>query len=83
MNAVELSRLAIAAAETDDDLRAMIFVRKQVTPEARPTVENLRHNLDLVEALRKVAEGKGVSVAQAAIAWVLAQGPRHDTAIVP
>ena len=36
--------------------------------------ENLDRNLDLVEALRKVAEGKGVSVAQAAIAWVLAQG---------
>ncbi|MFE1438850.1 aldo/keto reductase [Streptomyces sp. NPDC058739] len=36
--------------------------------------ENLRHNLDLVEALRKTAEQKGVSVAQIAIAWVLAQG---------
>lgn len=36
--------------------------------------ENLRHNLDLVEALRKIAEGKGVSVAQIAIAWVLSRG---------
>ncbi|MEU4042781.1 aldo/keto reductase [Streptomyces antibioticus] len=36
--------------------------------------ENLRHNLDLVEELRKIAEHKGVSVAQIAIAWVLAQG---------
>ncbi|MFJ3587293.1 aldo/keto reductase [Streptomyces sp. NPDC090231] len=36
--------------------------------------ENLRHNLDLVEALRKIAEQKGVTVAQIAIAWVLAQG---------
>ncbi|MEV8564630.1 aldo/keto reductase [Streptomyces sp. NPDC051322] len=36
--------------------------------------ENLRHNLDLVETLRKIAEQKGVSVAQIAIAWVLAQG---------
>ncbi|MFI1253654.1 aldo/keto reductase [Streptomyces netropsis] len=36
--------------------------------------ENLRHNLDLVEALRKIAESKGASVAQTAIAWVLAQG---------
>ncbi|MET8162651.1 aldo/keto reductase [Streptomyces sp. NPDC005329] len=36
--------------------------------------DNLQHNLDLVEALRKVAEQKGVSVAQIAIAWVLAQG---------
>ncbi|MFI6204984.1 aldo/keto reductase [Streptomyces sp. NPDC051041] len=36
--------------------------------------ENLRHNLSLVEALRKVAEGKGVTVAQIAIAWVLSRG---------
>ncbi|MFG3245448.1 aldo/keto reductase [Streptomyces sp. NPDC048187] len=36
--------------------------------------DNLRHNLDLVEALRKTAEDKGVTVAQTAIAWVLAQG---------
>ncbi|WP_030625060.1 aldo/keto reductase [Streptomyces sclerotialus] len=35
---------------------------------------NLDHNLSLVEALRKIAEQKGVSVAQTAIAWVLAQG---------
>ncbi|MDX2598755.1 aldo/keto reductase [Streptomyces caniscabiei] len=36
--------------------------------------ENLRHNLDLVEALRKIAEQKGASVAQIAIAWVLSRG---------
>ncbi|GGY31677.1 aldo/keto reductase [Streptomyces omiyaensis] len=36
--------------------------------------ENLHRNLDLVDRLRAVAEAKGVSVAQAAIAWVLAQG---------
>lgn len=36
--------------------------------------ENLRHNLGLVEALRKIAEQKGVSVAQIAIAWVLSRG---------
>ncbi|MCF3106046.1 aldo/keto reductase [Streptomyces roseoverticillatus] len=36
--------------------------------------ENLQRNLDLVDALRKVAEGKGASVAQTAIAWVLARG---------
>ncbi|PJM99654.1 aldo/keto reductase [Streptomyces sp. CB01201] len=45
--------------------------------------ENLQHNLDLVDALRKIAEQKGVSVAQTAIAWVLAQGPRHGADIVP
>ncbi|MBV2357527.1 aldo/keto reductase [Streptomyces sp. J2-1] len=36
--------------------------------------DNLRHNLALVEALRAVAEEKGASVAQVAIAWVLARG---------
>ncbi|MEE3626829.1 aldo/keto reductase [Nitrospirillum sp. BR 11752] len=36
--------------------------------------ENLDHNLALVEELRRVAAEKGVSVAQIAIAWVLAQG---------
>ncbi|MFE0045963.1 aldo/keto reductase [Streptomyces albireticuli] len=36
--------------------------------------ENLRHNLGLVDALREVAEAKGATVAQTAIAWVLAQG---------
>ncbi|MFJ5612103.1 aldo/keto reductase [Streptomyces sp. NPDC093221] len=36
--------------------------------------ENLERNLGLVEALREVADGKGVTVAQAAIAWVLSRG---------
>lgn len=36
--------------------------------------ENLDHNLALVEALRTVAEAKGVTVAQIAIAWVLSRG---------
>ena len=36
--------------------------------------DNLRHNLALVEAMRGLAEARGVTVAQIAIAWVLAQG---------
>ncbi|MFE4593548.1 aldo/keto reductase [Streptomyces laurentii] len=44
---------------------------------------NLDRNLDLVDRLRAVAEAKGVTVAQTAIAWVLAQGPRHGADIVP
>lgn len=36
--------------------------------------ENLAHNLALVERLRAVAEAKRLSVAQLAIAWVLARG---------
>jgi len=36
--------------------------------------DNLTHNLGLVEKLRGIAGRKGCSVAQLAIAWVLAQG---------
>ncbi|MDT0451619.1 aldo/keto reductase [Streptomyces hesseae] len=36
--------------------------------------ENLQRNLDLVDALRKVAEDRGATVAQTAIAWVLSRG---------
>ena len=36
---------------------------------------NLEANLALVEKLRAIAEGIGASVAQVAIAWVMAQGP--------
>ena len=36
--------------------------------------ENLDRNLELVAALREVAEMRGLTVAQAAFAWVLAQG---------
>jgi aryl-alcohol dehydrogenase-like predicted oxidoreductase len=41
--------------------------------------ENLERNLVLVDALRTIADAKGVTVAQIAIAWVLARG----TDIVP
>jgi len=40
----------------------------------RFSAENLEKNLALVEALRRIAAGRGVSVAQLAIAWVLARG---------
>lgn len=36
--------------------------------------ENLQTNLALVEALRAVAQARGVTVAQIAVAWVMAQG---------
>jgi len=35
---------------------------------------NVEHNLALVEALRRVAQARGCTVAQLAIAWVAAQG---------
>ncbi|MFE2010721.1 aldo/keto reductase [Streptomyces sp. NPDC059491] len=45
--------------------------------------ENLQRNLDLVDRLRTLAAAKGVSVAQTAIAWVLAQRERQGVDIVP
>ncbi len=45
--------------------------------------ENLRRNLDLVDRLRALAEAKGASVAQIAVAWVLAQGERRGADVVP
>ncbi|MER5264751.1 aldo/keto reductase [Actinosynnema sp. NPDC002837] len=53
------------AARQVDDFRA-------VSPRFQG--DNLGHNLALVEALRAVAAEKGTTVAQLAIAWVLAQG---------
>jgi aryl-alcohol dehydrogenase-like predicted oxidoreductase len=45
------------------------------TRSPRFSGDNLDRNLALVEALRKIAAGKGISVAQAAIGWVLSRGP--------
>jgi aryl-alcohol dehydrogenase-like predicted oxidoreductase len=43
--------------------------------------ENFQRNLDLVERVREIAAEKGVSAAQLALAWVLAQG--NDIAPIP
>jgi aryl-alcohol dehydrogenase-like predicted oxidoreductase len=40
----------------------------------RFTGDNLDRNLDLVDALRRIADVKGVTVAQIAIAWALSRG---------
>jgi len=37
--------------------------------------ENFQKNLDLVEAVKGIAADRGVTAAQLALAWVLAQGP--------
>ncbi len=37
--------------------------------------ENFRKNIDLVKAVTEIATDKGVTAAQLALAWVLAQGP--------
>lgn len=40
----------------------------------RYSKENFPKNMELVEAFKKVATEKGVTVGQAALAWLLAQG---------
>ncbi|HTJ36423.1 MAG TPA: aldo/keto reductase [Dactylosporangium sp.] len=40
----------------------------------RFSAENMAHNVSLAESLRPIAEARGATVAQLAIAWVLAQG---------
>ncbi len=37
--------------------------------------DNLKHNLDLVQALEAIAAQKGATAAQVAVAWVLTRGP--------
>ncbi len=62
--------------------------RQEQTRDFRSTLprfqgENLAANLGLVDALAAIAADKQVSVAQLAIAWVLAQGAALNTTIVP
>lgn len=54
-----------------DDLAADDFRRSN----PRFSGENFQKNLDLVEAVKGIAADKGVTAAQLALAWVLAQGP--------
>lgn len=53
-----------------DDLAADDFRRNN----PRFQGENFQKNLDLVEAVKSLAAGRGVTAAQLALAWVLAQG---------
>jgi aryl-alcohol dehydrogenase-like predicted oxidoreductase len=54
-----------AGPNRPDDMRAHM---------PRFQAANLAHNLDLVEVLRRLAAERGASVAEIAIAWVIAQG---------
>ncbi len=45
--------------------------------------EALEANLRLVDAIGKIAEEKGCTPGQLALAWVLAQGPRHQLGVAP
>jgi mycothiol synthase len=83
MHASELSQLVIAPAETDADLEAMIQVRRPVTPEARPTVESLRFNLDANSDLAYLVGRAGGE--PVACGFVEPSGPYAvgDVAVVP
>jgi mycothiol synthase len=84
MHRIELARLAIAPAATDSDLEQMIAVRKVVTPEARPTVENLRHNLETTEGLTYLVAR--IEEDPVACGFVEPSGGSHgdaDIAVVP
>jgi len=56
--------------KTVDDLPATD--RRRRHPRFQP--ENLARNIQLVEALETMAKGQGVTAAQLALAWMLAQG---------
>ena len=79
----ELAELAIAPAETDSDLEAMIYVRGLVTPEAHPRVDTLRFNLEANEDLAYLVARLGDE--PVACAFVEPQGPYAggDIAVVP
>jgi len=83
MHANELSQLAITPVETDADFEAMIYVRALVAPEARPTVENLRHNLEAKKDLHYLVARTGD--APVACAFVEAWGSvaACDIAVIP
>jgi aryl-alcohol dehydrogenase-like predicted oxidoreductase len=46
---------------------------RRISPRFRD--ENLAHNLTLVERLRSIADQRGITAAQVALAWVLASAP--------
>jgi aryl-alcohol dehydrogenase-like predicted oxidoreductase len=60
--------------------RGLLSGRYVTTPDDTRSVlpslngENLKHNLSLVETLRAIADTKGTTIAQIAIAWVLSRG---------
>jgi len=59
--------------DEDDSRRSGYFPRFQE--------ENFRRNMDLVERVKEIAEEKGVTPGQLAIAWVSAQG--EDVVPIP
>ena len=83
MHANELSQLAITPVETDEDLEAMIYVRSLVSPEARPTVENLRHNLEANDKLDYVVARLDGEVVACGFVQAWGSVAAADIAVVP
>src|SRR4051794_25812472 len=63
------------ALSADDSRRTGYFPRFQG--------EALEANLALVARVQEMAEAKGCTPGQLALAWVLAQGPRHGLGVAP
>jgi mycothiol synthase len=83
MHADELSQLAIASAETDADLEAMIYVRGLVTPEAHPKVEILRFNLEANEKLSFLVARVGEEPVGCGFVEPAGEVAAADVAVVP
>ena len=71
-------RRALAGADQRPLVAATAAPRAATSAPMSPRFQgqNLEHNLALVEELREIAEQKDASVAQVAIAWVLARRAR-------
>jgi mycothiol synthase len=83
MQPFELTQLTIRPAETDADLEAMIYVRGLVTPEAHPTVEVLRFNLESKEALTYLVARDGEEAVACGFVEPWERHAEGDIAVVP
>lgn len=83
MQPFELTQLTIRPAETDADLEAMIYVRGLVTPEAHPTVEVLRFNLESKEALTYFVARDGEEPVACGFVEPWERHAEGDIAVVP
>jgi aryl-alcohol dehydrogenase-like predicted oxidoreductase len=73
-----LGRGFLAGAVTDRESLAPTDVRRNLP---RFQTENLPKNVETLSALRELAEKKGITVAQLALAWVLSRG--QDVVPIP
>jgi aryl-alcohol dehydrogenase-like predicted oxidoreductase len=69
------------AIRTSDDLEEGDSRRSPYFP--RFSGDNLDANLALVAKIRELADALGATPGQLALAWVLAQGPRHGLGVAP